>query len=293
MKHQFIDANRAHYPVCRLCRALRVSVSGYYAGHERMRSARRQRQMALLDRIRVIQHASRATYGAPRVHAELVAQGVRCCKNTVASLMRRAHIIPKTVRRFRITTDSRNTQASPNLLGRVFAAQSPNECWLTDITFILTREGWLYLAVILDLHSRAVVGWAMGERLDGKLVMDAIHMALDRRGVAPKIIHSDQGATYAMGAYRALLARHGIRQSMSRRADCWDNAPMESFFHTLKTELVVHCDYRTREQARASLFEYMEVFYNRQRRHSTLNYQTPLAFEAIDQPLIGASTVRG
>ena len=293
MKHQFIDVNRAHYPVRRLCRALRVSVSGYYASCSRPSSARGQRQATLVDRIHAIHVASRATYGAPRVHAELVAQGERCCRNTVARLMRRASIVPKTVRRFRITTDSRNTKASPNLLGRVFTAAKPNECWLTDMTFILTREGWLYLAVILDLHSRAVVGWAMRERLDGKLAMDALAMALDRRGVAPQILHSDQGTLYAMAVYREALQKHGIRQSMSRKADCWDNAPMESFFHTLKTELVVPCDYQTRDQARSSLFEYMEVFYNRQRRHSTLNYETPLAFEALDQPLVKASTVRG
>lgn len=293
MKHQFIDANRADYPVRCLCRVLRVSVSGYYAACGRPPSARGQHQARLVERIHAIHTASRATYGAPRVHAELVAQGECCCKNTVARLMRRARIVPKTVRRFRITTDSRNTQASPNLLGRVFTAAKPNACWLTDITFILTREGWLYLAVILDLHSRAVVGWAMRERLDGKLVIDAMGMALDRRGTAPEIMHSDQGTLYAMGAYRQMLAQHGIRQSMSRKANCWDNAPMESFFHTLKTELVVHCDYRTRDQARSSLFEYMEVFYNRQRRHSTLHYETPLAFEALNQPLISVSTVHG
>lgn len=293
MKHQFIDANRVDYPVRRLCRALRVSVSGYYAACGRPLSARAERQEMLTGRIQAIHTASRATYGAPRVHAELSEQGETCCKNMVARLMRKAGIVPKTVRRFRITTDSRNTKASPNLLGRVFTATKPNQCWLTDITFILTREGWLYLAVILDLHSRAVVGWAMRERLDGKLVMDALGMALDRRGAAPDILHSDQGTLYATGIYRALLRERGIRQSMSRKADCWDNAPMESFFHTLKTELVVHCDYQTREQARSSLFEYMEVFYNRQRRHSTLNYASPLNFEALNRPLIKASTVRG
>jgi putative transposase len=293
LRHQFIDANCAHHTVRRLCQALQVSVSGYYAACGRPPSARGQRQSALVDRIHVIHAASRATYGAPRVHAELIAQGENCSKNTVARLMRKAGIVPKTVRRFRITTDSRNTKASPNLLGRVFTAAKPNECWLTDITFILTREGWLYLAVILDLHSRAVVGWAMRERLDGKLVMDALGMALDRRRAAPDILHSDQGTLYAMATYRALLLERGIRQSMSRKADCWDNAPMESFFHTLKTELVVHCDYQTREQARSSLFEYMEVFYNRQRRHSTLNYETPLAFEALNEPLVKVSTLRG
>ena len=293
MRHQFIDENRVHYPVRRLCRALNVSVSGYYAACGRAPSARAKRQAALIERIGSIHTTSRATYGAPRVHAELVAQAQPCCKNTVAQLMRRAGIVPKTVRRFRITTDSRHTKASPNLVGRHFTADQPNQCWLTDITFILTGQGWLYLAAILDLYSRAIVGWAMHQRLDGKLVMDAMHMALQQRMQAPKIIHSDQGTLYAMTSYRTLLAGHGIRQSMSRRANCWDNAPMESFFHTLKTELVMHCNYRTREQAQTSLFEYIEVFYNRQRRHSTLNYATPLTFETINRPLITVSTVRG
>jgi transposase InsO family protein len=202
-------------------------------------------------------------------------------------------LISQTVRRFGITTDSRKTKASPNLVGRIFAAAEPNLCWLTDITFIPTRAGWLYLAVMLDLHSRAVVGWAMRERMDGQLVMDALGMAIDRRGAPPGILHSDQGSLYAMAQYREVLSRHRIRQSMSRKGDCWDNAPMESFFHTLKTELVMHCDYQTREEARASLFEYMEVFYNRQRRHSTLNYASPLAFEALNRPSVRASTVSG
>jgi transposase InsO family protein len=240
------------------------------------------RQQALTERIRAIHVASRSTYGAPRVHAELIAQGERCCLNTVAKLMRRAGIVPKTVRRFRVTTDSRHTKAAPNLLGRVFSAERPNACWLTDITFIATREGWLYLAVILDLYSRAVLGWAMGKRLDRWLAINALQMAIARRGRAPAVLHSDRDAVYSTAQYRALLAEHGIRQSMSRKADCWDNAPMESFFHTLKTELVHHCDYHGREQARSSLFEYMEAFYNRQRRHSSINYEAPLAFEAMN-----------
>lgn len=293
MKYQFIQAHRACYPVRRLCQALRVSVSGYYAARAKPASRGRQRQTMLTEQIRQIHVASHATYGAPRVHAELAAQGHACCKNTVARLMRKAGIVPKTVRRFRITTDSRNTKASPNLLGRVFRAKRANEIWLTDVTFILTREGWLYLAVMMDLHSRAVVGWAMQERQSRALVMDALQMALSRRRIAPKIHHSDQGTFYATGAYRAMLASHGIRQSMSRKGDCWDNAPMESFFHTLKTELVDHCDYLTREQARSSLFEYMEAFYNRQRRHSALNYLSPLDFEAINQPVVNASALRG
>jgi len=283
VKYQFIDAERGRYPVRRLCRMLQVSASGYYAACVRPPSARAQRQAALTMRIRAIHVASRATYGAPRVHAELLAQGEACCcKNTVAKLMRRARIVPKTVRRFRITTDSRHTKAAPNLLGRVFSAERPNVCWLTDITFIPTREGWLYLAVILDLYSRAVLGWAMANRLNRWLGMAALNMAIGRRGKAPAILHSDRDSLYGAAEYRALLDQHGICQSMSRKGDCWDNAPMESFFHTLKTELVAHCDYQSRGQARSSLFEYMEAFYNRQRRHSSINYETPLAFEAMN-----------
>jgi transposase InsO family protein len=286
MKYQFIETHRASHSVRQLCQMLQVSTSGYYAACGRPPSLRTQRQAALTARIRAIHVASRATYGAPRTHAELLAQGDAPCKNTVARLMRRARIVPKTVRRFKVTTDSRGTQASPNLLGRVFRARRINQRWLTDITFIPTRGGWLYLAAVLDLYSRAIVGWAMAQRMDRYLVMDALTMSINRRGAAPEILHSDRGTLYATGDYRALMARHGIRQSMSRKGDCWDNAPMESFFHTLKTELVMHCDYLTRDQARASLFEFMEVFYNRQRRHSSLNYLSPLDFEAAHQPLV-------
>ena len=194
MKYRFIEAERARYPVRRLCRALRVSASGYNAACARRPSACARRQASLTARIRSIHAASRATYGAPRVHTDLVAQGEPCCRNTVAKLMRRAGIVPKTVRRFRVTTDSRHSWwTAPNLLGRVFNAQRPNTRWLTDITFIPTREGWLYLAVILDLYSRAVVGWAMGKRLDRALAIDALTMAIGRRGAAPDIQHSERG----------------------------------------------------------------------------------------------------
>ena len=280
MKYAFIDRHRRSYEIKALCDALQVSRSGYYAARGRAPSARQERQAVLTARILEIHTASRETYGAPRVHAELSARKVPCCRNTVAKLMRRASILPKAIRRFRVTTDSRKTRALPNLIGRVFTTASPNACWLSDITYIPTREGWLYLAAVLDVYSRAVVGWAMSRTLDCKLAQDALSMAIGRRG-PPAILHSDQGTTYAAAAYRELVGRYPIRQSMSRKGDCWDNAPMESFFHTLKTELVMHCDYKTRDQARASLFDYMEVFYNRQRRHSTLNYEAPLAFEAM------------
>jgi transposase InsO family protein len=213
------------------------------------------------------------------VHAELSVQGIACCRNTVAKLMRRAQIVPKAIRRFRVTTDSRNTkEIFPNLVRRCFKAERPNACWLSDVTYIPTREGWLYLAAVLDVYSRAIVGWAMSPTLGGQLATDALAMAISQRG-APELVHSDRGSTYATSVYLDLIRKHGIRQSMSRKGNCWDNAPMESFFHSLKTELVMHCDYKTRDQARASLFDYMEVFYNRQRRHSTINYVAPLAFE--------------
>jgi putative transposase len=279
MKHQFIDAQRRSYGVRSLCAAMDVSRSGYYAARRRSPSLRSVRRTELTSQIEAIHDASRHTYGSPRVHAELFSQGVSCCRNTVAKLMRRANIVPKAIRRFRVTTDSRNTTASPNLLRRAFQVDRPNHSWVSDITYIPTREGWLYLAAILDLHSRAIVGWAMSRTLNSQLATDALTMALAKRRAAPTILHSDQGSTYATAAYRELLNRRTIRQSMSRKGNCWDNAPMESFFHTLKTELVMHCDYQTRTEARSSLFDYIEVFYNRQRRHSSIHYAAPLAFE--------------
>lgn len=279
MKYDFIDTQRKDHGVRLLCKLLQVSASGYYAARSRPPSVRTQRQSELVFKIREAHVASRQSYGAPRVHAELAAQGVACCRNTVAKLMRREHIIPRAIRKFKVTTNSRNTkEVSPNLIRRRFLVKRPNACWLSDITYIPTREGWLYLAAVMDLYSRAIVGWGMSQSLDGKLATDALQMAISRRGV-PEIVHSDRGSTYATWLYRDLISQHGIRQSMSRKGNCWDNAPMESFFHSLKTDLVMHCDYQTRDEARTSLFEYMEVFYNRKRRHSTINYVAPFDFE--------------
>lgn len=293
MKYAFIDAQRGQHSVQRLCRALQVSESGYYASRERSPSERSRRHEFLNARIASIHDESRETYGAPRIHAELKSQGEVCSRNTVARLMRQAGLMPKTVRRFKVTTDSRYTTASPNLLKRNFKVERENQCWLTDVTYIATKEGWLYLAAMMDLHSRAIIGWSMSNRMNGALVMDALHMALERRESAPTIHHSDRGMLYAMAQYRELLDSLGIKQSMSRKGDCWDNAPMESFFHTLKTELVMHCDYKTRDEARASVFEFIEVFYNRQRRHSGIGYASPLEFELSKRPLIKDSTKRG
>lgn len=281
MKYAAIYRHRGEYAVRMMCRALGLSRSGYYDWVNRPESARAQRHRLLTEQIRQFHKASRETYGAPRIHKDLQETGEVVGENTVALLMQRAGLVPKTVRKYRVTTDSRKTVAAPNLLNQEFHAQRPDERWVSDVTFIPTREGWLYLAVIIDLYSRAVVGWAMQPRMKTELVTAALRMALMRRKIrSPLLLHSDQGSQYAAADYQAMLAEHGIQCSMSRKGNCWDNAVAESFFHTLKTELVHHEDYRTRAQARASIFEYIEVFYNRQRRHSHLEHVAPLVYEA-------------
>lgn len=280
MRYGAIYQHRTRYSVRMMCRAMGVSRSGYYDWVDRPESARAQRHRALTEKISYFHQASRDTYGAPRIREDLAESGEQVGENTVALLMQRAGIVPKTVRKFRVTTDSRKTVPAPNRLEQQFTVAQANERWVSDITFIPTREGWLYLAVIIDLYSRAVIGWAMHKRMKTELVTDALRMALMRRKVrSPLLLHSDQGSQYAAADYRALLALHGIECSMSRKGCCWDNAVAESFFHTLKTELVHHEDYRSRLEAKASIFEYTEVFYNRQRRHSHLGQMAPLAFE--------------
>ncbi len=281
MKYAAIDRHRDRYSVRMMCRVLQVSRSGYYDWRRRPDSARARRHRQLTEKIRYFHQASRETYGSPRIHTDLVDSGERVGENTVALLMQRAGIVPKTVRKFCVTTDSRKTVPAPNRLEQQFTANRINEKWVSDITFIPTRVGWLYLAVIIDLYSRAVIGWAMDKRMKTELVTDALKMALMRRQVrSPLLLHSDQGSQYAAADYRQLLAANGIECSMSRKGHCWDNAVAESFFHTLKTELVHHEDYSTREEAKASIFEYIEVFYNRQRRHSHIGQMAPLIFEA-------------
>lgn len=281
MKYEAIQRYQNSYSIRMMCRVLGVSRSGYYDWRSRPESDRAKRHRALTAKIRHFHQASRKTYGSPRIHTDLVEAGEHVGKNTVALLMQRAGIVPKTVRKFRVTTDSRKTVPAPNLLERQFTAARPNERWVSDITFIPTRSGWLYLAVIIDLYSRAVIGWAMDTRMKSTLVTEALKMALMRRKIRSSLLlHSDQGAQYASSDYRAKLLENGIECSMSRKGNCWDNAVAESFFHTLKTELVDCEDYRTREEAKASIFEYIEVFYNRQRRHSHIGNRVPLAFEA-------------
>jgi len=281
MTFRFIDEHREQWPVRLLCDALGVSTAGYYAWRDRPASARQQGHDALLVEIRAIHAEFKARYGSPRVHAELVARGQPCCVNTVAQAMRDNGIAAKTAKKFRCTTDSNHDlPVAENLLGRQFDPASPNEAWVADITYIPTREGWLYLAAVEDLYSRRVVGWSMAEHLGSRLVVDALALAVERRlPGAGLLAHSDRGSQYASDHYQSLLARHGITCSMSRRADCWDNAPMESFFASLKKELVHDADFATRAEARAAIVEYIEVFYNSQRRHSSLGYVSPAEYE--------------
>ena len=277
----FIDAHHKEWPVTVMCDILQVSTAGYYAWRDRPVSAGQQRRDRLIAEIRVIHDTVKGRYGSPRVHAELTARAAPCCVNTVAKWMRTQGIAAKTARKFRHTTDSNHDlPVAANLLERAFDPAAANTAWVSDFTFISTREGWLYLAAGEDLFSRRGVGWAMSDRMTSRLVVDALAMAVQFR--LPKeglLAHSDRGSQYASEHYRRLLAQHGIQCSMSRRANCWDNAPMESFFASLKKELVHHEDYQTREEAKASIFEYIEVFYNRQRRHSSLGYKSPAEYE--------------
>ncbi len=281
MRYDFVERHRGRWPVRLMCRVLRVSPGGYYDWRGRPRSSRAARHDALVVAIKAVHGEVKARYGSPRIHAELAARGTPCCVNTVARLMRQEGIAAKTKRKFRCTTDSNHDRpVAENVVDRQFEPEAANRVWTADITYIPTREGWLYLAAVEDLHSRRIVGWSMGERIDSRLVVDALEMAVSRRlPGAGLVAHSDRGSQYASEHYQRLLAGHGIMCSMSRRGNCWDNAPMESFFASLKKELVHDEDYATREEARASLFEYIEVFYNRVRRHSSLGYRSPGEYE--------------
>jgi putative transposase len=281
VRYGFIEAHRGCWPVRLMCRVLRVAPGGYYGWRGRPASPRVRRREALVDTIKAIHGEVKARYGSPRIRAELVARGRPCCVNTVARLMRRHGIAAKTRRKFRCTTDSNHDRpVAENLVDRQFEPEAANEVWAADITYIPTGEGWLYLAAVEDLHSRRIVGWSMGARIDSRLVVDALEMAVARRlPGAGLVAHSDRGSQYASEHYQRMLAGHEIVCSMSRRANCWDNAPMESFFASLKKELVHDEDYATRAEARASLFEFIEVFYNRVRRHSSLGYKSPVEYE--------------
>jgi putative transposase len=277
-----MQSHTGRFPVTLMCRTLAVSSSGYYAWAARPESRRSAENRRLVTEIRVIHAESRATYGSPRVHATLTARGQRVGAKRVAQLMHASHLRAKTVKRWRATTDSSHAlPVAANTLNRQFTIEHPNRVWAGDMTYIWTAEGWLYLAVVLDLYSRRVIAWGMGSRLTQDLVTAALTMAVEHRRPAGGVLHhTDRGSQYAATPYRELLARHGLTASMSRRGNCWDNAVVESFFHTLKTELVHHRRYRTRKDAIQDIFEWIEVFYNRVRRHSTLGYRSPAEFEA-------------
>ena len=283
MRFRFIEEHLAgEYPLDVACGVLGVSRSGYYARRRRPESARGRRRRGLAGKVAAVHEENRRVYGSPRVHRALLAAGEKVSENTVAKVMREHGIRAKSKRKFvPRTTDSAHDRAvASNVLGRDFAADLPDRKWAADITYVPTAEGWLYLAAVIDLCSRTVVGWSMADHMRAELVSDALRMAVARRRPGPGLLHhSDRGAQYASDDYRRLLTENDIACSMSRGGDCYDNAVMESFWGTLKTELVNHEHYRTRAQARASIFEYVEVFYNRHRLHSSLGYVSPEQFE--------------
>lgn len=281
MRFGFIRDHRDEFRIRKMCEVLEVSVSGFYAWWGRPESPRSQANRLLLREICLAHERARQTYGSPRMTAELRARGYPCSRKRVARLMRASEIRAVGKRKFRVTTRSRHAYpVADNLLDRQFTTARPNSVWLSDITYIWTSEGWLYLAAVMDLHSRMVVGWSMSPRLDAELTLTALRQAIDRREVCPDLVHhSDRGGQYAALEYQKLLAQTRMIGSMSRKGDCWDNAPMESFFATLKAELVYRTRFETREEAKRKIFEFIEIFYNRQRRHSSLGDKSPVDFE--------------
>jgi putative transposase len=283
MRFQFIDAHRDGFAVVLMCKMLAVSPSGYYAWRGRPPSAREMANRELKATIRKVLDESGQTYGSPRIYQVMRKLGLLCSRNRVARLMRAEGLRAKQARRFRSTT-KRNESHRPasNLLQRDFDAERPDQKWLADITYIPTSQGWLYLAAILDLYGRRVVGWAMDERVTTDLTLRALKMALRQRRPGPGLVHhSDQGSQYTDRRYQALLARRGIAASMNGAGTWYDNAPMESFFGTLKSERVHHLVYRDRAEATTDLFNYIEGWYNRRRLHSSLAYESPEAFEQL------------
>ena len=279
MRFGFIAAEKARYPVRILCRCLGVTRSGYYAWAQRRPSTRALRDVHLIHRLRLVHAIHRRVYGRPRLHRALRDEGIRISPKRVARLMREAGLTAQGRRRFRVTTDS--THAWPvaaNHLARQFAIAPPHRAWAADITALWTQAGWCYLAVVLDVGSRRIVGWALRDSLEVGLVLAAVHVALGARP-APALHHSDRGSQYASHDYRALLRSHGITVSMSRVGNCWDNAPVESFFSSLKAELVASAAWRTPQEAAFALADYLR-FYNHQRLHSALGYRSPAQYEA-------------
>lgn len=281
MKYQFIENHRSSFAVEKMCRALKISKSGYYSWRTRPKSTRDLSNEKLDHHIRTIYKQNKGRYGSPRIFRELKDMHIACSENRVADRMRKNNIKAKSKKRFKVTTHSKHKHPiAENLLVQDFTAERPNQIWASDITYLWTREGWLYLAVVLDLFSRRIVGWAMSHHLGQNLVLNAFQQALWRRKPGPGVLfHSDQGVQYACKAFCNLLKQHNFIQSMSGKGNCYDNAVVESFFHTLKTELVYFETYDKREDAKNSVFEYIETYYNLTRLHSTLDYSSPVKFE--------------
>jgi putative transposase len=281
MKYQFIENNKYLIDTKRLCAVLQVSRSAYYRWHQSVSSTRQQNNQALVEHISQIYQQSHGTYGSPRIWHALRQRGIQCSRKRIARLMRLHGIRAKMVRRFKLTTSSRSGQTmSPDLVKRQFMIHKPNRVWTSDITYIWTREGWAYLAVVLDLCSRMIVGWEVSSRLTASLVTTAVERALYwRKPDEDLILHSDRGSQYASNELRSLAKEQMIHLSMGRTGSCYDNAVTESFFHTLKTEHICFHQYETRQDARTSIFDYIETFYNQQRLHSTLGNRSPMQFE--------------
>lgn len=282
MKYAFMDQHRKLFSVVLMARVFGVGRGGFYAWCNRSQAGPRAKERAVLDtRVKDIFHAHKARYGAPRISRELAEQGHPVDKKTVALSLRRQALVARAGRKFKATTNSKhNLDVAPNLLEQDFSAENPNEKWVQDITYLSTDQGWLYLATVLDLYSRQIVGWAMSERMHATLVCDALTMAVMRRG-RPRdvIVHSDRGSQYCSNQYYGLLDKHHLVASMSKRGDCYDNACAESFFHSLKVELTHGERYATRQHLRQQVFEYIETYYNLVRRHSALDYLSPVDFE--------------
>ncbi len=286
MRYRFVHAHRTEHRLTQLCRTLGVSRSGYYAWQRRPLSARATANARLLEQIQHLHRQTKARYGALKLWRALQLTGVRCGRHRVARLRRQHGLMAQRVRRFRMLHERHEfAPPAPNRLQQVFVAPAVNRIWAGDLTAIATRAGWLYLAVVLDLYSRRVIGWAMSAKPDQHVALQALHMALGQRCPRPGLIHhSDQGALYTSVAYQRLLAQRGVIVSMSRKGNCFDNAVVESFFSTLKNELVHDQRFHTREDAQAAVFEFIEAFYNRQRLHQTLGYLSPMQFEARRLP---------
>ena len=278
MKYAFVRAHHREFSIKRMCRVLEISRSGYYDWDGRKESGRSGRDRVLLTEIRKIHQDSKEAYGAIKTWRALKGAGVGCGKHRVARLRRQAAIEARRKRKFRVAYQARhNAPPAPNLVKWPFHADHPEQIWMADVTFIPTRQGWLYLAVLIDLFSRLIVGWAMKHRPNQELVNEALLMAVEQRAPEPGLIHhSDQGILYAGGSYLELLKRYGMIRSMSGKGNCYDNAVVESFFSSLKNEIIHHRDFQTRDQARTEIFEYIELFYNRKRIHQSLNYETPI-----------------